>query len=272
MVDKFSYLLGRKAAGGGGGGTTNYNALNNKPQIGGVTLQGDKSLSDLGIEQIQVSTMPEASASLVGQIVQYIGATDTYTNGYFYKCVENDGVYSWEASDTQAQPTLNTFNEDDFDVVSNEVSLKPSRRTFVGTRLEWEALTAEQKALYEMVALTDDEDADYKDVYSTSEVKTNKVWIDGKPIYQKTIDCGAMSSSAGTRTVAHNITNIDKVVSYDGMMYHSSGTSERFPTMENGSSFFRVQITASNITIIQSGTWGSWISSYVTIKYTKTTD
>ena len=35
---------------GGGGGTSNYNSLSNKPQIGGVTLQGNKSLSDLGIQ------------------------------------------------------------------------------------------------------------------------------------------------------------------------------------------------------------------------------
>jgi hypothetical protein len=34
---------------GGGGGTSDYNALSNKPQIGGVTLSGNKSLSDLGI-------------------------------------------------------------------------------------------------------------------------------------------------------------------------------------------------------------------------------
>ena len=35
--------------GGGGGGTTNYNDLSNKPQIGGVTLQGNKTASDLGL-------------------------------------------------------------------------------------------------------------------------------------------------------------------------------------------------------------------------------
>ena len=34
---------------GGGGGTTNYNDLSNKPQIGGVTLTGNKSASDLGL-------------------------------------------------------------------------------------------------------------------------------------------------------------------------------------------------------------------------------
>ena len=37
------------AEGGGGGGTSNYNDLNNKPQINSTTLSGNKSLSDLGI-------------------------------------------------------------------------------------------------------------------------------------------------------------------------------------------------------------------------------
>lgn len=34
---------------GGSGGTTDYDDLTNKPQIGGVTLSGNKSLADLGI-------------------------------------------------------------------------------------------------------------------------------------------------------------------------------------------------------------------------------
>ena len=36
-------------AGGGGGGTTNYNLLENKPQIGSVTLSGNKTLDELGL-------------------------------------------------------------------------------------------------------------------------------------------------------------------------------------------------------------------------------
>lgn len=34
---------------GGGGGTTNYNNLSNKPQINGVTLQGNKTTQELNI-------------------------------------------------------------------------------------------------------------------------------------------------------------------------------------------------------------------------------
>lgn len=44
---------------GGGSGTSDYDALNNKPQIAGTTLSGNKSLADLGI----------ASASAVSDIL-----------------------------------------------------------------------------------------------------------------------------------------------------------------------------------------------------------
>lgn len=50
----------------------------------------------------QYSTMPTASADYEGQIVQFIGTTGTYTNGYFYKCVEDNGVYSWVAQPVQS--------------------------------------------------------------------------------------------------------------------------------------------------------------------------
>ena len=50
-----------------------------------------------GGQIIQYDTMPTASSSNVGDIIQFIGTTDsTYTNGYFYKCVNNNGTYSWE--------------------------------------------------------------------------------------------------------------------------------------------------------------------------------
>ena len=51
-------------AGGGGGGTTNYNALSNKPQINSVTLQGNESLADLGIQpELTFDSTPTAGSS-----------------------------------------------------------------------------------------------------------------------------------------------------------------------------------------------------------------
>lgn len=65
--------------------------------IKNIELPTKKYVDDSIPSPIQYSTMPTASESLLGKIVQYIGTTDaTYTNGYFYKCVENSGVYSWE--------------------------------------------------------------------------------------------------------------------------------------------------------------------------------
>lgn len=37
--------------GGGGGGSTNYNELDNRPQINSTTLTGNKSASDLGLAE-----------------------------------------------------------------------------------------------------------------------------------------------------------------------------------------------------------------------------
>ena len=54
----------------------------------------------------QVSELPTASESNLGNIVQYIGATtEDYTNGYFYKCATNDsGVGSGEIDITYWYP------------------------------------------------------------------------------------------------------------------------------------------------------------------------
>lgn len=48
-MDMFDTLMARQLGAGGGGGTTNYNALENKPEINGETLQGDKNSTELKI-------------------------------------------------------------------------------------------------------------------------------------------------------------------------------------------------------------------------------
>lgn len=48
--------------GGGGGGTSNYNQLTNKPSINGVTLTGNKTTSDLRIEENVQADWDEADS------------------------------------------------------------------------------------------------------------------------------------------------------------------------------------------------------------------
>lgn len=67
-----------------------------------------KLLEDDAGSTIQYTTMPTASSSNVGLIVQYIGTTTTdYTQGYFYKCVLDTSVepnvYKWTESPTQKE-------------------------------------------------------------------------------------------------------------------------------------------------------------------------
>lgn len=64
---------------GGGGGGGAVDSVNGKTGV--VVLDAE----DVGAVP-QYETMPTADASNVDLIVQFVGATDTYTNGYFYKC------------------------------------------------------------------------------------------------------------------------------------------------------------------------------------------
>lgn len=129
--------------GGGGSGTSDYTELENKPSINDVTLQGNKTLAQLGVASaealdtkadttvtddldtrvtalenapvvnpIQMETMPTASGDY--NIVQFVGTTDsTYTKGFFYrstpKVVSGELTYSWEQIDVQ--PSSNDYEQ-----------------------------------------------------------------------------------------------------------------------------------------------------------------
>lgn len=49
-IEKKDWVDTGVAASGGGCGTTDYTSLSNKPQIGGVTLEGNKTAKDLGLQ------------------------------------------------------------------------------------------------------------------------------------------------------------------------------------------------------------------------------
>ena len=49
-VPRYYYLGCWSTSGGGGGGSSSYSDLSNKPQINSVTLSGNKSFSDLGVD------------------------------------------------------------------------------------------------------------------------------------------------------------------------------------------------------------------------------
>ena len=114
--------------------------------------------------------------------------------------------------------------------------------------------------------------------YSTTEQIVGR-WVDGKPIYQMTVNFGAGPAAGLSKTVQANIANIDKIVSYKGISISSSG-SLSLPFVHPNGLHYAIQLdtrdkTASKIDILVNvGTEMSLATSniYVTIQYTKTTD
>ena len=100
-------------------------------------------------------------------------------------------------------------------------------------------------------------------------------WVDGKPLYQKTIDCGAMPN-ATTKTVASGLTD-ENVKRIYGFTINSTGVIIPLPYVDvSSNSTVQIHIsylTASHEIRIMTGADRSGFStSYVTIQYTKTTD
>lgn len=108
------------------------------------------------------------------------------------------------------------------------------------------------------------------DYYSEDE-KIIGVWINGKPIYQKTVSC-ALGNAAIVNT-PHNISNLDFVIDMFGHGKDASGNSFPVPYAPVGNISWGVQIyvSATNISCVTAQNWtGSTVK--ITLRYVKTTD
>ena len=97
-------------------------------------------------------------------------------------------------------------------------------------------------------------------------------WIDGKPLFEKTVDCGALPNNNTTRT-NHNISNLDMVVTLFGCGVQ--GNSKFILPSHNltgGNDPCRLAINDSVIVISTSVQYGGSYPehTYVTVRYTKT--
>ena len=105
--------------------------------------------------------------------------------------------------------------------------------------------------------------------YSTDE-KIVGTWIDGKPLYQKTVDCGAMPNNT-VKSVPHNVANMGLLVHEFGMAYKADYSDMvPLPSSTSGSNTLSCSANTTNINL-KTVTNLSQYSAYVTIQYTKTT-
>lgn len=111
--------------------------------------------------------------------------------------------------------------------------------------------------------------------YSTTEQDTGLTWIDGKKIYQKTVDFGALPDNVGTggdsKTVNHSISNVSQFISIEGIAVKSSPmTAVPIPNTNvyTLGSAITITVTDTGITI-KTASNKSDLHGYVTLKYTK---
>lgn len=117
-----------------------------------------------------------------------------------------------------------------------------------------------------------------KEIYSTNEIKTNKVYVDGNNIehhiYRKTINIGYLGNSS-TVSVNHNISNLDRFIGIGGNAVREVDKDTlpipyvTFNPNNSGGIIFYANET--NIYVTTSTNRSSYVG-ILTLEYTKTTD
>ena len=255
--------IAQNGGGGGGGGTTNYNQLSNKPQIGGTTLQGDKSLADLGIASNAVMTGATSAANGAKGLVP---APQIADKGKYLK---GDGTWDTPEGggggggheirdDGTAMTQREALDFTDFDLADDsedeETDIAPHRLTSAELA---DIVTPLPGAPVEGVK------------YSTEEQIVGE-WIDGKPLYQKTVSCGAMPNNT-TKQVAHGISDIREVVDITGTFNNGTNFFDIPNPMPSGN-YAKANVNKTYIEIETKSNLSAYTYCYVTLRYTKTTD
>ena len=109
--------------------------------------------------------------------------------------------------------------------------------------------------------------------YSTTE-KVVGSWIDGKPIYRKVINFGALPNTT-TKSINHNISNLGVVINIGGFISNTTDVDfYSIPLQYKGSdSNFNTEcfVTATQVRM-SANTDRSHYNAYVILDYTKSTD
>ena len=106
--------------------------------------------------------------------------------------------------------------------------------------------------------------------YSLSEQDTGFTWIDGRHIYKKTVDTGALPNT-GLKQVAHGISNFDHIVRpAEGWAYRSSDNTEINIPFSGQNGVCQVTINETNIVYLTTASMQNFTSSYMTLYYVKT--
>ena len=111
--------------------------------------------------------------------------------------------------------------------------------------------------------------------YSTNEIKTNKVWVDGKPIYRKVLNIPKSSiAGSGNQTYSHGISNVDEWAEVKGKVYRGNGVANDIPWVTSATWTTQFNdFTSANIGVsLGSDIYSNATGMKIILEYTKTTD
>lgn len=107
--------------------------------------------------------------------------------------------------------------------------------------------------------------------YSTNEVDTGIKWIDGKTIYRKVVEFGALPANT-SKTVSSGLTN-ETIVNMRGIAINSTDGIETVlpcPTSNNKNGQLYYDLNNHNIVVATADDYSAY-TAYIVLEYTKTT-
>lgn len=163
-------------------------------------------------------------------------------------------------------PSATTFEDDDYAMIVQSNNNKKITKANLFSDIEEEISDVGE----EITTLKNGE------VYSTTEVKTNKKWINNKPIYRTVVAVNFGNSGTTRITTAHNIVNIDEITHYELRWYDTTDSCWYCNYKDVGTQYYIYMgnVSKTNVMVFQNSyNWQNRTSDrYCTIEYTKTTD
>lgn len=106
----------------------------------------------------------------------------------------------------------------------------------------------------------------YGSTHSATEQLTGDIWIDGKSIYKKTINIGALPNSTNKST-AHGITGLTSIIRWESVGVGTGGQAGTYIDLTQGNGC-NVYVPGANV-IVATSISRSDFNGYITLYYTK---
>ena len=185
---------------------------------------------------------------------------------YAFKPIKMDG-YTELQNKVNNLDNVPTENSDNL-VKSGGVyeALSRAGSMFTGTQEEWDALSPTEQEKYKVVCITNEEEGSGIDIYSTTETKTNKIWVDNKPIYRKCwsdLNIGTNEVNIGT------INDVDAIVNIEASISQYTTTSATTLSFKKPYVRSQAEISVKNNNVLCKSGSGFDRINVVAIEYTK---